>query len=261
MLERKSQSDGDTSGVTAHGHRWWVRACHWIIAAGVLVLAFTGIMILAVHPRLYWGEVGNDLAPALIELPLSGNSRPMDYGKATLFGDVPGAPITATRDYEHDYFFNNNGWGRSLHFLAAWFLVVTGLLYVLAGLVTGHARRELLPRIRELSPASLWRDVVAHLRPNAAPASVGPPYGLLQKLSYSVVVFVALPLMLVTGLTMAPAVTAAYPSLLDLFGGYQSARTIHFFCFAFLFLFLLAHLAMVIATGFRRQLRAMTLGK
>lgn len=261
MPERNDHSDGDAASVVAHGHRWWVRVSHWTIAAAFLVLAFTGVMILAVHPRLYWGEVGNDLVPALFEFPLSSNSRPTDYGAATLFGNVPGAPITATRDYEHEYFFNNNGWGRSLHFLAAWLLVVSGLLYVLAGLVTGHARRELLPRIRELSPASLWRDVLAHLRLNEAPTGVGPPYGLLQKLSYSVVVFLALPLMLVTGLTMAPAVTAAFPFLLDLFGGYQSARTIHFFCFAFLFLFLVAHLAMVIATGFRRQIRAMTLGK
>jgi thiosulfate reductase cytochrome b subunit len=66
--------------------------------------------------------------------------------------------------------------------------------------------------------------------------------------------------MLVTGLTMSPAVTAAYPILLDLFGGYQSARTIHFFCFAALLLFLIVHVAMVVLTGFRRQMRAMILG-
>ena len=262
MMAAEPGNAADTDAIAeSAGHRGWVRVCHWTIAAAFLVLAFTGVMILAVHPRLYWGEVGNDLVPALIEFPLSSNSRPADYGTATLFADVPGAPITATRDYEHEYFFNNNGWGRSLHFLAAWFIVLAGLIYVFAGLVTGHARRDLLPRIRELSPVSLWRDTMAHLRPGAAPPGTGPPYGLLQKLSYSVVVFVALPLMLLTGLTMAPAVTAGYPSLLDLFGGYQSARTIHFFCFSFLFLFLLAHLAMVVATGFRRQLRAMVLGK
>jgi len=242
------------------GHRAWVRLCHWTIVAGFLALAFTGVMILAVHPRLYWGEVGNDLVPALIEFPLSGNSRPADYGPATLFADVPGAPVTATRDYEHDYFFNENGWGRSLHFLAAWVLVATGLAYLLIGASTGHLWRDLLPRLRELSPSALWRDFRNHLKPQGDDSGGGPPYGLLQKLSYSVVVFVALPLMLLTGLTMAPAVTAGYPLLLDLFGGYQSARTIHFFCFVALVLFLLAHVAMVVATGFRRQIRAMTLG-
>jgi thiosulfate reductase cytochrome b subunit len=92
------------------------------------------------------------------------------------------------------------------------------------------------------------------------PAAGGPPYGVLQKLSYAVVVLLALPLMVVTGLAMAPAVTAAYPGLMDLFGGSQSARTIHFFTFAVLMLFLVAHVAMVVLSGFRRQLRAMTFG-
>jgi thiosulfate reductase cytochrome b subunit len=88
----------------------------------------------------------------------------------------------------------------------------------------------------------------------------GPPYGPLQKLSYAVVVFIALPLTVLTGLTMSPAVTAAYPGLLDLFGGSQSARTIHFVLFAVLVLFLIVHVAMVALTGFKRQMRAMTIG-
>jgi thiosulfate reductase cytochrome b subunit len=89
----------------------------------------------------------------------------------------------------------------------------------------------------------------------------GPPYGLAQRMAYAGVVFGLLPLMVVTGLTMSPAVTSAYPVLLDLFGGYQSARTLHFFGFAALILFLAIHFIMVIVTGFRRQMRAMILGK
>jgi thiosulfate reductase cytochrome b subunit len=251
--------DGATPVSQALGHRGWVRICHWAIAFSFLTLAFTGIVILMAHPRLYWGEVGNDLMPALLEFPISNNHRPDDYGPATTFTEVPGAPISATRDYE-DEFFNQNSWGRSLHFLAAWILVTTGLGYAFTGLVTGHVWRNLLPRIGELVPRVLWRDFRNHLRPAIEPAGSGPPYGLLQKLTYSGVVFIALPLMLLTGLTMSPAVTAAWPFLLDLFGGYQSARTIHFFCFAALILFLLVHVAMVFATGFGRQLRAMVVG-
>lgn len=262
MTAEARTAEDEAAGIRrGAGHRGWVRACHWVIAASFLVLAFTGMMILAVHPRLYWGEVGNDLVPALLEFPISNNSRPDAYGPATTFADVPGAPVSATRDYEHEAFFNNNGWGRSLHFLAAWFLVAAGLVYALVGAMTGHVRQDLLPRLRDLSPSALWRDLRDRLEKGAASGGGGPPYGLLQRLSYFAVAFVALPLMLVTGLTMAPAVTAGYPFLLDLFGGYQSARTIHFFCFAALFLFLVGHVAMVVATGFRRQLRAMILGK
>jgi thiosulfate reductase cytochrome b subunit len=107
----------------------------------------------------------------------------------------------------------------------------------------------------------LRQDARKYLRLKAGATGGGPPYGLWQKLTYTGVVFVALPLMLITGLTMAPAVTAAHPWLLDLFGGYQSARTVHFFGFAVLVTFLLIHVAMVLLTGFRRQLRGMLLGR
>ena len=138
--------------------------------------------------------------------------------------------------------------------------MVTGVLYVLAGLIGGHARRNLIPGMRDLSPGKLVQDARQHLWPEGD-IQAGPPYGAVQKSLYGGVVFLALPLMLLTGLTMSPAVTAAFPILLDVFGGYQSARTIHFFGFSALVLFLVVHIAMVFVTGARRQLRAMILGK
>jgi thiosulfate reductase cytochrome b subunit len=92
-------------------------------------------------------------------------------------------------------------------------------------------------------------------------ASVGSQYGLLQKTTYAGVVFIALPLMVITGFTMAPAITNAFPFLLKLFGGYQSARTIHFFSTIALTLFLLVHVVMVIRTGFKKQMLSMTIRK
>jgi thiosulfate reductase cytochrome b subunit len=239
------------------GHARWVRISHWILAASVLTLAFSGFEILMVHPRLYWGKVGNDLTPALFELPISRNYQHGGWAPPVTF--FPGASpvVSAARTYD---IFNQNSWGRSLHFLAAWFLVVTGLIYLVAGLASGHLWRHLVPRLRELAPRLLWRDIVTHLRLPMPTARGGPPYRLLQKLTYASVLFVALPLMILTGLTMSPAVTAAYPGLLDLFGGSQSARTIHFFVFAALVLFLIVHVVMVALTGFRRQMRAMTFG-
>jgi thiosulfate reductase cytochrome b subunit len=248
---------GHASRSSVAGHAGWVRISHWILAASVLTLAFSGFEILMVHPRLYWGKVGNDLTPALFELPISRNYRHGGWAPPVTF--VPGAhPIaSAARTYD---IFNQNSWGRSLHFLAAWCLVVTGLFYLLGGWASGHLWRHLVPRIRELAPRSLWQDVVVHLHLPFPRASGGPPYGVLQKLSYTGVVLIALPLMTITGLAMSPAVTAAYPGLLDLFGGSQSARTIHFFVFAILVLFLIVHLAMVALSGFRRQMRAITFG-
>jgi len=240
------------------GHRRWVRICHWIVVAGFFTLAVSGILILMVYPRLHWGEVGNDLTPSLLDLPISGNHRPDEYVTTTRFSATAGGPVSANRYYE---IFNENGWARSLHFLAAWFLVVTGVIYVVAGMISGHARRDLLPGLKDLAPRAMWSDFKAHLKKQSKALRGGPPYGLLQKFAYFIVVFVALPLMVITGLSMSPAITAALPVLLDMFGGYQSARTIHFFCFAALLLFVIAHIVMVVMTGFWKQVRAMTLGK
>jgi thiosulfate reductase cytochrome b subunit len=253
-----ASSESEPEQLPGAGHARWVRVSHWIAAVSILFLAFSGVMILMVHPRLYWGEVGNDLTPALIELPISRNYQHGGWEDAEpFFADATG-PVSASRTFE---IFNQNGWGRSLHFLAAWWLIVPGAVYLWIGLFGGHFRRHLWPGAGELGPRLLWRDVVDHLYLRIRPPSGGPQYGLLQKCSYTLVIFVAAPLIVVTGLTMSPAVTAAFPILLDLFGGYQSARTIHFFSFVALVLFLLVHVAMVIKSGFRRQLRAMTVGE
>ena len=239
------------------GHARWVRVSHWLLTVSILTLAFTGFVILMAHPRLYWGETGNALTPALIELPISRNHRHGGWVERTPIEGSPGA-ISANRTYD---IFNQNGWGRSLHFLSAWFVVVPGAIYLIAGLVSGHFRRHLWPRLRESRPRVLWVELVNHLRLSIRPATGGPDSGLLQKCAYCGVIFVVLPLAVVTGLAMSPTVAAAYPFLQSTLGGFQSARTIHFFTFIALMLFAIAHVIMVIASGFRRQMRGMTLGR
>jgi thiosulfate reductase cytochrome b subunit len=250
-------SDG-TRNPTEARHTRWVKCTHWIVTLSFLALAFSGFIILMCHPRLYWGEVGNDLTPALFELPISRNHQHGGWEERVPFFENAGSPVSASRTYE---IFNENGWGRSLHFLAAWFLVLTGAVYLLAGIFTGHFRRHLMPRASELTPRLLWQDLRSHLRLQIRAATGGPQYGLLQKCAYFTVIFIALPTVMLTGLAMSPAVTAAYPFLSALFGGFQSARTIHFFGFVALVAFLLVHVVMVIKSGFKRQIRSMTLGE
>ncbi len=242
---------------SAAGHARWLRVSHWFLAASVLTLAFSGFVILMAHPRLYWGHAGNDLMPAFLELPISRNYQHGGWAPATTFFSGSDSVVSAVRTYD---IFNKNGWARSLHFLAAWFLIATGLIYWTAGLAGGHLRRDIVPRLRDLAPRAIWHDIRAHLRWPQPEASGGLPYAPLQKLAYAGVVFVLLPLMVLTGMTMSPAITAALPVLLDLFGGSQSARTLHFFSFTALVLFFIIHVVMVVLTGFRRQIRSMTLG-
>jgi len=250
-------SEQPPEGKPSTPHRWWVRVSHWLITLSFFGLVFTGIEILMVHPRLYWGEVGNDLTQAWIELPVSRNYKHGGWENNAAFFDDDVSRVSASRTYD---IFNQNGWGRSLHFLLAWVLVITGLLYLVAGVFTNHFRKRILPALAQLSPRSIYSDVVAHLRPNKLETVPGQ-YHLTQRLSYAFVIFLLFPVMLLTGLTMSPAITAAFPFLLDLSGGLQSARTVHFLTSVTLELFLIVHFTMVIITGFKQQIKAMTISR
>lgn len=151
--------------MTSPRHAAFVRVTHWASALCFAVLVLSGIAILLAHPRLYWGETGAVGGPSLLDLPLP------------FVLDVP-----------------IRGPGRYLHFLAAWLTLFTGLVYVALGLVKRHFSRDLLPARDQLTPGALRRAVAAHLRlaPPAEEDFAG--YNALQRLSYSIVVFVLFPL-------------------------------------------------------------------
>jgi thiosulfate reductase cytochrome b subunit len=236
-------------------HKPWVKGAHFIITLSFLALTVSGFVILMSHPRLYWGKAGNDLTPALFELPISRNYHHGGWDKSIPFKYVTGQQVTAARTYD---IFNENGWGRSTHFLAAWFMVLTGIIYFIAGFYSGHFWHNLVPHRREFSLKLLWRDVAAHLRRHMHYTG---KYGLLQKITYLSVIFLLFPVVILTGFAMSPAITASYPFLLKIFFGHQSARTIHFFAAVLLLLFLLVHVVMVIRSGFKRNIWAITFGR
>jgi len=213
-------------------HTALVRVTHWASALSFLVLVLSGIAILLAHPRLYWGETGGLGGPSLLDLPLP------------FVLDVP-----------------IRGPGRYLHFLAAWVSVFTGAVYVVTGLATRHFSRNLMPARGQLTLSSVKNVVSNHLRLKQATQEELESYNVLQRISYTAVVFVLFPLMVWTGLAMSPAVTSVFPFLATLLGGQQSARTIHFFVACALVLFLLVHIAAVWQTGFRSRMRAMITGR
>lgn len=235
-------------------HERWVRVTHLIITLSFLALTISGYVILMSHPRLYWGKAGNDLTPALFELPISRNFHHGGWDKNIVFKNLNRGQVTAARTYP---IFNQNGWGRSTHFLAAWFLVITGSIYLLIGSFGGHFRYRLIPTRSEFSLKLLWRDLAAHFRTQTHSAG---KYGLLQQLTYLFVIFFLFPIVVLTGFTMSPAITASYPWLLSMFYGHQSARTIHFFAAVLLLLFLVMHVIMVIRSGFKHNIKAITFG-
>jgi len=223
-------------------HTALVRATHWITALSFLALLLSGIEILISHPRFYWGENGNVLTPALFQLPIP-SSRPL---VATGYGYV--LP-------------DQNGWSRYLHFQAAWFAALAGLVYVTSGFLSGHFRKNLLLHGEDFSWRALGASIASHLRFERPRGTEAWSYNPLQRLSYLFVIFALFPLIIWTGLAMSPAFTSAFPSSVTLLDGRQSARTLHFFVAVALLLFFMVHVGMVFIAGFRVRMRAMITGR
>jgi len=230
------------AGTNTPRHSAMVRVTHWITTLCFFALLITGIEIVISHPRFYWGEAGNVLTPALFELPIPASRPTVPTGYGFVLPD-------------------QNGWSRYLHFQAAWIAVSTGLLYAVYGLFTRHFRKNLLPAAGDLSGRALWSEIASHLRFKPPGEAEARSYNVLQRLTYLFVIFVAFPLAIWTGLAMSPAIASAFPATVTVFGGQQSARTIHFFVSVFLLLFLLVHIAMVWLAGFRNRMRAMITGR
>jgi len=223
-------------------HSALVRVTHWITTLCFLALLVSGIEIVISHPRFYWGETGNVLTTPLFKLPIPSSRALVPTGYGYVLPD-------------------QNGWSRYLHFQAAWVVVLTGLLYIISALFTGHLRKNLLPGKADLSLRAFSTAIADHLRFERPSEAEAWSYNVLQRLTYLFVIFVLFPLVIWTGLAMSPAFVSAVPATVTVLGGQQSARTIHFFVSLSLLLFLVVHVAMVCLAGFSSRMRAMITGR
>ena len=250
-------------GPLVYRQRLLTRLTHWAWAVSLFFLLLTGLQIFNAHPALYWGqESGFEYNNAL--LALSGRETTEGLQGVTWVlgrefdttgllgasqGQVRGFPSWATIPSHHDL-----ATGRVIHFFFAWVLTGTVLLWLAASLLNGHLR-ELVPRPSDLR--ALPGDVLNHARLRFHRTH---KYNATQKLTYAGVLFILLPGMILTGLCMSPSFNAAAPWLLDLFGGRQSARTLHFAGMALLVLFFAVHILMVLLAGPLNELRSILTG-
>jgi thiosulfate reductase cytochrome b subunit len=223
-------------------HSALVRITHWITTLCFFALLVSGIEIVISHPRFYWGETGNDLTPTLFKLPIPASRALVPTGYGYVLPD-------------------QNGWSRYLHFQAAWVVILTGLLYAVAILLNGHLRKDLLPERGDFSWRAFSSTLAGHLRFERPSEGGARSYNVLQRLAYLLVIFVLFPMIIWTGLAMSPAFVSAVPASVNMLGGQQSARTLHFFITLALVFFLLVHVAMVWLAGFRCRMRAMITGR
>jgi thiosulfate reductase cytochrome b subunit len=154
----------------------------------------------------------------------------------------------------------NLGLARNWHFFAAWLLILNGLIYIAYGILSRHFRRNLLPTASELRPANIWHDITEHLKLKFPKGEAALTYQVLQKIAYSAAALLLLPLMVLSGLGMSPGMDAGFPWIVDLFGGRQSARSVHFIVTNLLVAFILVHLLMLLLAGPFKRLRAMITG-
>jgi Ni/Fe-hydrogenase b-type cytochrome subunit len=214
-------------------HALGTRLWHWVNALSLVVLFMSGLNISNAHPRLYWGEWGFAAADAWLQVPRF-------PGWATIPGYYS---LAAARDW---------------HVVFAWVFAVSLLMFMLAALFNGHFGRDIATKARDWRWDAIREDVRAHLRFQFEPKH--GKYNFLQKASYGIVLFVLLPLMIVTGMAMSPGMDAAWPVLSEMFGGRQSARSVHFIAAWLLFAFAVVHVLLVLLTGPVRQLRDMITG-
>ncbi|MEX1060708.1 MAG: cytochrome b/b6 domain-containing protein [Methyloceanibacter sp.] len=252
-------------------HSGAVRLTHWINALVLLVLLMSGLQIFNAHPALYLGSKSDFDSPIMAMGTVQDGE---DFkGVTTIFGhafDTTGAfglAGNADSGYDERGFpwsvtlpgHRDLATGRRWHFFFAWFFLFNGLAYLLWSLASGHLRRDLTPSGKELK--HIGASILEHARLKFPKGEEAKRYNVLQKLTYLLVALILLPLMLLTGLAMSPGMDAAFPVLLDMFGGRQSARTVHFIAASGIVIFVLVHLVMVLITGVWNNLRSMITGR
>lgn len=215
-------------------HSLAVRITHWINVAALGFLLMSGLQIFNAHPTLYWGKSSYSGAPPVMELDR-------------------GFPSWATLPGNRDL-----AMGRRWHFFFAWVLVINGATYIACSLASRHLRRDLAPTRRDWR--SLGQSVKDHLLFRHPTGEAAKRYNVLQKVIYLAVIFVLLPFLALMGLAMSPSLNSLLPGWVDIVGGRQSARTLHFVAAVLLVLFVLVHVFEVAVSGFWNNLRSMITG-
>lgn len=251
-------------------HPLVIRVAHWLNAASLLVLLMSGLQIFNAHPALYWGAASTFDAPALAigsDTDAKGEARGFVAIGSHTFDTTGVLGVSTERGAASERAFpawstipsaQDLATARRWHFLFAWAFVVNGAIYLAYGLGSGQLRRRVIPDGDQMR--DLGGSVREHLTLRFPKGEEARRYNALQKLTYLAVIAGLLPVMVLAGLAMSPAMDAAWPWLVAMFGGRQSARTIHFIVANLLVLFVIVHVALVLVSGFWNNMRGMVTG-
>jgi thiosulfate reductase cytochrome b subunit len=258
------------SGYLYYRHTLPVRVMHWINVIALTVLMMSGLQIFNAHPALNWGKSSYNGRPPLLEIGAR-ESEAGPVGVTRVLGhefNTTGVLGLSAQDGEPEAvafpaWATIPGWyslamARDWHFFFAWVFVLNGLAYVAYSIGSRHLTRDLLPSAAELR--GIGGSIMDHLLFRHPAGETARRYNVLQKIAYVSVIFVLLPLVILMGWAMSPWLDAVLPGWIDLFGGRQSARTIHFIVAWLLVVFVLIHVFEVIVSGLWNHLRSMITG-
>jgi thiosulfate reductase cytochrome b subunit len=261
-----------SKGYLYYRHSLPVRIMHWTNAVLLAILLMSGLGIFNAHPALYWGKSSYGGVPPYLVIGSMENEKGEVIGVTRIFGhdfdttgflgvshDPEGG--TAERGFPSWLTIPGIRWlsmSRHWHFFFAWLLVINGICFVSYFILSGHLRRDLVPSRRDWR--SIRKSIIDHLRFRRPVGEEAKHYNILQKLAYLTVIFLLLPLLILMGFGMSPALDSLLPGWVDIFGGRQSARTIHFIVAGALVLFTFVHVFQVIVNGFWNNFRSMITG-
>ena len=265
--ESPSRAPEGAARVVIYRHTLLVRLTHWINAGAIFLLIGSGLNIFNAHPQLYWGQKGDEYDPSVLSIGATQSGRgfthigPWRFDTTGLLGAFHShgqileqawptwLSIPSYRDLAD---------ARHWHFMLAWILAANALVYLIWSLGSRHLIRDLAPTWSDLR--SIPRSILDHLRLRHATGDAARRYNVLQRMAYLGLILLVTG-MIATGLTLSPGMDAIAPWLLDLFGGRQSARTLHFIFASLIVLFIFVHLVEVVLAGPLNEVRSMITGR
>jgi thiosulfate reductase cytochrome b subunit len=272
-IEAEAVAPAPTSAAGAtrsiYRHRLPVRAMHWINVVCMTILLGSGLNIFNAHPTLYWGH---DSVTGTPWLSIRGqNTAAGPVGKTRIGGTeftttgVLGVSKvngeTTERGFPSWATIPGPQWlamARHWHLFFAWLFVVNGVAYVLYTIFSRHLVKDLVPTKDELR--YIGRSIVDHVKFKHPTGAAATRYNVLQSLTYLIVIFVLLPLIVFAGMALSPRIDTVFTGWVDLLGGRQSARSLHFLAAAGLLLFVFIHVFEVIVAGVWNEMRSMITG-
>ena len=254
-------------------HALGVRVMHWINVVSLTILFMSGLNIFNAHPALYWGKSSYTGRPPLLSMEAmqsaDGKVIGMTHVGARTF-DTTGV-LGASRDRHGEWSARGFPWwitipdnrwlsmARTWHLFFAWVFVLNGLAYLLYIVITRHLARDLLPSAADWR--GIGRSIIDHLKFKHPTGEAAKRYNVLQKLAYLAIIFGLLPLIALMGVGMSPWLDGVAPGWIDIVGGRQSARTLHFIIAWLLVGFVTIHVFEVLISGAWNHLRSMITGR